>query len=192
MTKKYRKKPAVVEALQWTGKNSRPMFDFLTDTVDKPILLSGASFFISHEGETGSCVLNINTLEGIMRAAPGDYIIKGVKGEFYPCKPDIFEATYEEYSDAMNDLAKQAIELVVEERERQNAKWKDQTGNHPFAWMSILMEEVGELAEAVNETCFATAHTKRERGGRLAILKEAIQVAAVATAIAESVLADRS
>lgn len=76
--KEYRKKPVVIEAVQWTGEN---MGDIL-------------GFF-------GGCALRedqdiiINTLEGEMRARPGDWIIKGVKGEFYPCKPDIFAATYE-------------------------------------------------------------------------------------------------
>ena len=50
--------------------------------------------------------LDINTLEGVMKAMPGDWIIKGVKGEFYPCKPDVFEATYE------------PVDAMLEEKER--------------------------------------------------------------------------
>lgn len=49
---------------------------------------------IAYEGDD-TIVLRINTLEGVMTARPGDWIIRGVQGEFYPCKPDIFEATYE-------------------------------------------------------------------------------------------------
>lgn len=74
----YRKKPVVIEAVQYTGPN----FDEMETFVD-----GDAEF---RDGE-----LLIATLEGPLRAAPGDWIIKGVKGEFYPCKPDIFEATYE-------------------------------------------------------------------------------------------------
>ena len=48
-----------------------------------------------NEAITASQVIHITTLEGVMTASKGDFIIKGVKGEFYPCKPDIFEATYE-------------------------------------------------------------------------------------------------
>jgi len=83
---KYRKKPVEVEALyfdgtyksiakaqEWTGKNLRLEWHLPED--------------LGH--------IFIPTLEGEMRAKPGDYIIKGVKGEFYPCKPDIFEETYE-------------------------------------------------------------------------------------------------
>jgi hypothetical protein len=81
---KYRKKPVVIEAMQWTGKN----FDSLTLFCNKI-----KSAYIP----TGE--LTIETLEGNMTASVGDYIIKGVKGEFYPCKPDIFEATYEEVNE---------------------------------------------------------------------------------------------
>jgi NTP pyrophosphatase (non-canonical NTP hydrolase) len=88
----------------------------------------------------------------------------------------------------MDEIMKKAVELAVDERLRQNEKWGDQSGNHPFEWMSILMEEVGELAEAVNETCFSSPHMKPGRGGRDAILREAVQVAAVALAIAEATI----
>ena len=94
----------------------------------------------------------------------------------------------------MDAVMQRAVELVVGERHRQTDKWGDESGNHPFQWMSILMEEVGELAEAVNETvnetCFPSPHVKPERGGRAAILREAVQVAAVAVAIAEAVIAE--
>lgn len=75
---KYRKKPVVIEAVQWTGEN----FDEVYEFTNKTCLWVG--------GE-----LIIETLEGDHLARVGDYIIKGVKGEFYPCKPDIFEQTYE-------------------------------------------------------------------------------------------------
>lgn len=82
---KYRKKPVVIEAVQWTGKNQTEIFAF------------------TKAGEIGedfmSSDIEIVTLEGTMKASPGDWIIKGVKGEFYPCKPDIFEATYEPVKD---------------------------------------------------------------------------------------------
>ncbi len=75
----YRKKPVVIEAIQWTGEDRQAVKDFVPE----------AGFgFVGDE-------LTITTLEGQMHASPGDWIIRGVKGEFYPCKPDIFEATYE-------------------------------------------------------------------------------------------------
>lgn len=77
---KFRKKPVVIEAVQWTGENVQEIMDFM------------AWRNAAHDDRTG---LMIHTLEGNHHANPGDWIIKGVKGEFYPCKPDIFAATYD-------------------------------------------------------------------------------------------------
>jgi hypothetical protein len=77
---KFRKKPVVIEAVQFTGSNTQELVDW----IDKKYLPCGDDVEVL-----------IETLEGLMRAKPGDYIIKGVNGEFYPCKPDIFEKTYE-------------------------------------------------------------------------------------------------
>lgn len=82
MIKKYVKKPVVIEAVQWTGLN-------MTEIAK---LTSNGIRYIEFDGD----VCRIQTLEGVMTASTGDYIIKGVKGEFYPCKPDIFEETYDE------------------------------------------------------------------------------------------------
>ena len=79
--KKYRKKPVVIEAIQYNGDNYNEISNF---TGNKSLL-----------GLKQSNEIIINTLEGNMIASVGDYIIKGIKGEFYPCKPDIFEQTYE-------------------------------------------------------------------------------------------------
>ena len=78
---KYRKKPVVIEAIQWNGNNQTEIADWSR----------GTQRYIEFEGT----VCRIQTLEGVMTASKDDYIIKGVKGEFYPCKPDIFEVTYE-------------------------------------------------------------------------------------------------
>ena len=93
---KYRKKPVVIDAVEWTGKNHREMFDFLTGTHDMPMTAGGQdfTFYIDHSKISGGLI--INTLEGEHIASIGDYIIKGVNGEFYPCKPDIFNKTYDE------------------------------------------------------------------------------------------------
>lgn len=86
--KRYRKKPVVIEAIQ------------LTDDIRNHGRI--AAWIESNGGSAeipfAEPSLYIVTLEGKMRADVGDYVIKGVQGEFYPCKPDIFEATYEEQS----------------------------------------------------------------------------------------------
>ena len=79
---KFRKKPVVIEAIQWTGDNVGEIGEFLAG-------VAGV-----HWANSGRNVV-IPTREGDMAASPNDWIIKGVAGEFYPCKPDIFEATYE-------------------------------------------------------------------------------------------------
>lgn len=86
-------------------------------------------------------------------------------------------------------LMGKSVSLVLRERVRQIEKWGDQSGNTLPEWMSILGEEYGELCEAVNETWFRTEHVKPERGGRDAIIREAVQVAAVAMAITEAMIA---
>jgi hypothetical protein len=81
---RYRKKPVEVEAIQFTGSNCIAVLAFMGDreavynldihTTDNPV---------------------IHTLEGQLTASPGDWVIRGINGEYYPCKPDIFAATYE-------------------------------------------------------------------------------------------------
>ena len=83
---KYRKKPVIIEAIQWLGNNMKEIADFAGES---------ANFEVANEKEKQLFNLSIQTLEGNMIASAGDYIIKGVNGEFYPCKPDIFEKTYE-------------------------------------------------------------------------------------------------
>lgn len=91
---KFRKKPVVIEALQWTGDNLREIIGFTGKAENWTKWFSSMEDYEAHVA-TDRQVFKVFTLEGVMEAFPGDYIIKGVKGEFYPCKPDIFEATYE-------------------------------------------------------------------------------------------------
>ena len=84
---KYRKKPVVVDAF-------RLGIDALPDW-----FVNKASYKLTTSSNPMSIECVINTLEGAMTAGYGDYIIKGVKGEFYPCKADIFEQTYEKVED---------------------------------------------------------------------------------------------
>lgn len=90
MIKEYRKKPVIIEAIQYTGKNGfeiRKWSD--TNVLESPVLEP------TEDNLTGE-YLQIYTLEGTMTAIVGDYIIRGIQGEYYPCKPDIFHKTYEE------------------------------------------------------------------------------------------------
>lgn len=87
---KYRKKPVVVEAMRISEKTERDVIEWSKGKVCASPVLEKT------ESNPSGVYWQIDTLEGVMTAIPGDYIIKGVNGEFYPCKPDIFEKTYEE------------------------------------------------------------------------------------------------
>lgn len=85
---KYRKKPVVIEAVQFNGHEDYLKIVEWSRTSENT--LSAEELF-----EFRTPIMLVNTLEGTMAANPGDYIIKGINDEFYPCKPDIFEKTYE-------------------------------------------------------------------------------------------------
>lgn len=82
---KYRKKPVVIEAIQYNG-----------DNLDECVLFIGKTPSPKFKNLPA---IYIHTLEGVMKANMGDFIIKGINGEFYPCKSDIFEKTYEKVED---------------------------------------------------------------------------------------------
>lgn len=82
---KFRKKPVVIEAVQFDGNG--------VEAINELAVFCPVAEFGGYND--GSCYMAIQTLGGEMRACTGDWIIKGVNGEFYPCKPDIFEKTYE-------------------------------------------------------------------------------------------------
>lgn len=96
---RYRKKPVEIEAMRWDGtaEGATPIINWV---------LSGGGTARYHEAHMAVFSdgeerlypgdIDIDTLEGTMRTNPGDWVIRGVKGEHYPCKPDIFEETYEE------------------------------------------------------------------------------------------------
>jgi hypothetical protein len=82
---KYRKKPVVIEAMQFDGTNGEEVAAWCGGEVESATC----------HGEGPPWLVMIRTLEGTMAAGRDDYVIRGVQGEFYPCKPDIFAATYE-------------------------------------------------------------------------------------------------
>ncbi len=97
----YRKKPVVITAMRWDGtaESATPIINW--------VLANGSTArFSCSQPDSGPCrpgkphSIAIDTLEGSMHASPGDYVIRGVQSEFYPCKPDIFAATYEPVEEA--------------------------------------------------------------------------------------------
>ena len=87
---KYRKKPIVVEAIQYDGTNG-----YTIQTWSEQNVLESPVLEPTNRNPSGK-YLQVKTPEGMMTAIYADWIIKGVKGEYYPCKPDVFELTYED------------------------------------------------------------------------------------------------
>ena len=92
MVQKYTKKPVTIEAIQWTKENLDIALAWIPSEVIGLRILGMEN---SSDSLQWTAEHYIKTLEGDMKITEGDYIIKGVKGEFYPCKPDIFYATYD-------------------------------------------------------------------------------------------------
>ena len=101
--KNYKKKPVTIQAVQWNGSNIKEMAKFMQteedgnwvqdlnlDSMPHDIVLQGTHWIFDDS------VLLIKTLEGLMMSSKGDFIIRGIKGEYYACKPDIFYLTYDE------------------------------------------------------------------------------------------------
>jgi len=100
---KYRKKPVVIEAIQFTGNNIVEIIKFMQERAN-----GDKSRYLRYNAKKGEYF--IPTLEGEYKLTEGDYVICGIKGEFYPCKPDIFEMTYEK---ADSEKSKECIQYIA-------------------------------------------------------------------------------
>ena len=129
---KVKKKPVIVDAFQWDGT---------IETLNM-LLSMGMETTIYYAGKDGISGLKIKTLEGEHIADLGDWLIKGVKGEFYPCKPDIFEMTYE----ILNKVSDSNEDGIWCPRCGEIFHTKDM-GKHPEDYYTC-------------PTCFAVQHTK--------------------------------
>ena len=107
MNTKYKKRPVLIDAFQWTGgAEQRDDPEWAIEALQQGVIffdLSGSA----------AVTLKIRTLEGEMTAQPGDWIIRGVKGELYPCKPNIFEATYDEAFETISPEAIAQMDAVL-------------------------------------------------------------------------------
>lgn len=127
--KKFRKKPVEIEAIQFTKHNKDKLIEFLG---------------LSKEDNLEELI--ISTLEGDLKASYGDYIIKGVKGEFYPCKPDIFKETYEEVEEECK--FKPFDKVLV--RDGDGLRWRPRL----FAWYNVDYKEDYPYPFETTDGCF--------------------------------------
>lgn len=123
--KTYRKKPVHVQAIKFTGANSNDVARFVGEEDDGIPYSETCDYF------------EIETLEGDMKASKGDYIIRGVAGEFYPCKPDIFKATYEE---------------VDQDGNRVNSTQYPESANTPVMTVAAILEWLEGEKEDIEAT----------------------------------------
>ena len=128
---KYRKKPVVIEATQWFKMGDHPL-------VRKPTTTTLHTEWEKRQGLPVGSIGEIKTLEGYHLVTPGDFIITGVKGEHYPCKPDIFEMTYELAKP--EPVAKLFGSLPVYETTPQQRQWVGLTDDEVS---KILDDEIG-------------------------------------------------
>lgn len=157
---KYMKKLIIVDAVQWTGNNIEEIKSFLDE--------NGGVYTITDNS------LIINTLEGDMLASLGDYIIKGIHGEFYPCKPDIFKEIYDLVNIKVNGnvnitdnnntkiiynkIVRDNIpEIIKEKHEKAIVKYRVITDKKELikALCDKMVEEINELVKALDETDLA-------------------------------------
>ncbi|HGF8104448.1 TPA: hypothetical protein QFG02_001875 [Enterococcus faecium] len=135
---KYRKKPVVVEAIQLTNKNLLEVKEWCNGE-------------LVPNAETSGYDLYISTLEGIMHVDINDYIIQGVEGEFYPCKPDIFEKTYE--------VASQQSQL--DDNQKIVLEWLKSNRNSLKVPM-LAFYELAELADENTNLAYHQLDSKQE------------------------------
>lgn len=147
--KKYRKKPVVIEAIKWTGYHDDATHQYHMGNAKEIVSWADGDISIDWTYDpSGDFAMVIDTLEGKMHVSPGDYIIKGIKGEFYPCKPDIFALTYEDadQTDELEELKKDLNRLYRHEFENaieshfMSGKWGEE---HPFRGL-VIPTDIGE------------------------------------------------
>lgn len=94
---KFRKKPVVIDAILYTGNNEKEIIEFTQGNAKYKMAVGSSAD--GSGGKQSYEHFSVETPEGNMRITEGDYVIKGIKGEFYPCKPDVFAKSYEEVED---------------------------------------------------------------------------------------------
>lgn len=178
----YTKKPVTIEAVQWDGtaNGAGPIIDW--------ILAGGGTARFHEVNETANrehAEIAIDTLEGVITASPGDWIIRGVQGEFYPCKPEIFEQTYSAAADAEAPTDFAALQRRVGAINEANG-WKTGTRlrevvesgetydmqrltDHLVAVLALVTTEVSEAIEEIRAGRYPTEVYHSHIGeGRLA------------------------
>ena len=140
---KYTKKPVTIEAFLWTGKIQQTVPSWIDEAVTNGIVTWNIT--------NPDTLLTIKTLEGIMEALPGDYVIRGIKGEIYPCKPDIFAASYIEGTSLTIGISD---ETALNELTKLQSTFGYKTGEVDIIALLGLFGEAGEVLDETHTTDF--------------------------------------
>lgn len=144
LIKKFIKKPVVIEAFEWDGKS---------ETLDSPDIKLFMANNPHFRGEQGSVF--IHTLDGVMEARPGDFIVKGIKGDIYPCKADVFWKTYEEILPEKKEKKETPPPTITSEPklspEKKEKKIASEIPDRFKSDIEALVERTGSLEELNGE-----------------------------------------
>lgn len=151
---RYRKLPVEIEAIQWDGLNLQEIINFVGNNLKYEIIDTAWQV-----GKGKPYVdMEIVTLEGNMKVSEKDYIIKGVNGEFYPCKPEIFEKTYEKLENYQMSKADEIFDKLGYEKKHDNKRritYKNRLGKIEFyqknKWIYISFNLDMQELQAINE-----------------------------------------
>ena len=130
--KNYRKKPVVIQAIQWDGTEQQALEIASIENFEGKLDYSKKYEYVEGILDKSTDIFAgfyIDTLEGLMKVSPNDYVIKGLKGEFYPCKPEIFEMSYDSV-----DIPESFLDRVIKEKAElaeKTSKLKDFIENNP-------------------------------------------------------------
>ena len=169
---RYVKKPIAIEAVKWKGFNNDEIKDFAGDSVKIEVIREGDA----DNGIPPSVDCSIETLEGVMKANVGDYIIKGVNGEFYPCKQDIFEKTYDKADDSSVMCFGDAIEVLKQGGTVRRSGWKNKDlklSDRTFVCKDCGLEIDRDLNAAINIQAVGVDAAIRTQSSRVAGYVEA-------------------
>lgn len=149
MPGRYQKLPVVIDAMMYSGENLDAVFAFAGEHIE---------YLHAHDDDHKGEPLVINTTEGMMRADPGDWIIKGIAGEFYPCKPEIFGATYKPVDEPVSGMDfGQALAALKAGAKCQRAGW-----NGKGMWVALTP---GSAFEARHAKCGHAAGKRADELG---------------------------
>ena len=149
MEKQYRKKPIIISAIQWNGTNVKEVYEFIKGSL-KPHVGIEQDKWADYTSLMKNKQWDFKTMESdneTQKADVGDFIIKGIKGECYPCKPDVFEMTYEEPLPAQSEEVE--AKIMIELQAQASADMRTYNSETHVAVFRLLEKDFEETANAI-------------------------------------------